>query len=158
VRVLLALRVVSQMLDFVRDSGIVCGNRTSITERPQIFCRVKRKCCDGPERTDLPSLVFGAVRLASVLDHGNVVTRCQLQDRIHVAQLPKQVDRNYRFGSFCDHLRNRLRIQAKVVLVDIGKYRPGTRSDYRLHRRDKHIRRCDNLVVGPDIERAQSEE
>ena len=98
--VLRGLAVVAQHLHGLRDGGIVRGGRARFAAGSQVFPRIKAEGRGSSHRSRLhPAVVlsrkiFGAVRLAGVLNHDQTVALRQFQNRIHVGHLPVQMDRN----------------------------------------------------------------
>ena len=95
------------------------------------------------------------MRLATILDDGEIVTRRDRGDRDHVRGLAVEVHRQYRSCPGRDRRGSRLRVEREPLRVDISKHRP--RAGH--HDRERGIRcrqwRRDDLVPRTYAERTK---
>ncbi len=108
-----------------------------------------------PQRAGLPAAVGAAQRFGVVLDHPQVIFPGQSPDRVHVADIPIQVDRHEGLRAGGHELLGRLHAQAMVLQVDIGKPRNRPRLDDGKTGGDKRVAGHDHFVARPDAKRGQ---
>ena len=90
------LAAVSQPADALREPAIVGDDRAAIAKRAEILGGIEAECSSHPDRADGPAAGGRQMRLAAVLDDGEVVARGDALDRGHVGGLAVQVDRQDR--------------------------------------------------------------
>src|SRR5204862_2436965 len=96
------LPVVAQHLNLALDLLAVCDDGAGLPERAQILARIKTETACDSHRAGLSSFVFGAVRLACVLDHRYPVTSRNLKDGVHVRGLTEYINRDHCLCSLTD--------------------------------------------------------
>ena len=108
-----------------------------------------------PMRPDRPSVGGREVRLAGVLDDGEMVARGDALDRQHVRGLSIEVHGHDRARARSDRGGGRIGIEGEAVRIDVGKDRPGAGHHDRQRRVGRGERRRDHLVAGADVERSK---
>ena len=98
------------------------------------------------------------MRLARVLDHRDAGGAGDLQERVEVDRGPVEVDGDHAAGLGADVLGHDLRGQQVRALVDVDEARRRPDEADGLGGRDEGVGRHDDLVAGPDAERAQGED
>src|SRR5436190_6255326 len=95
--ILLRLAVIPKDPNLFIDPRVVCYDRASLTESSEVLARVETEATGVAKSTSFSTFVFRAVGLGSVLDHEQTPSAGELENRIHVGRLTKQMDRNDRF-------------------------------------------------------------
>src|SRR5581483_2818586 len=139
--------VISQNLHFLSQLWIVRHNRSSFAKSSEVFSRVKAKATGVAQSARFSALVFGAVRLRSVLDDEETVSARKFQDRVHVGRLPKKMDRNNGFGSYCERFLQLGRVHRERVFVHIDKDRSRVAKQDGFGRGNKGVWHRDHFVA-----------
>ena len=98
--VLRCLPVIAQDFCCLRDARVVACNRPCFAAGSQILAGIKAECgglahrpCSSPG-FHFPGKILGAMRLAGIFHHNQLVLFCNFQNRVHVGSLAIQVDGN----------------------------------------------------------------
>jgi len=87
------------------------------------------------------------VGLARILDHGDAVAFCNVEDGIEISGAPVEVDGDDRACPGRDRVLERSRIDVPGLSFDVREARAPARMRDRLGRRDERVRRRDDLVA-----------
>src|SRR2546428_2975158 len=90
------LAVIAKDTNFFIDSSVVCDHPSRFAEGSEVFAWVETEAASVAQRPSSLTFVFRAVGLGSILDHQQTPSTGELQNRIHVGCLTKQMDRNDR--------------------------------------------------------------
>src|SRR6266404_2868995 len=157
VMILADLAVISQNPNLLLQLGIVSHHCAGLTESTKILPRVEAEAASLAKASHLPSLVFGSMCLAGILDNIHTPFSGDSRDGIHVRRLTKKVDRYDRLCSRRNRFLQRGRIHRVSTLIDIDKHRLGAAVGNRLRSGDESIWYRDHLVCGSDAQRQKSQ-
>src|SRR5271165_5526391 len=100
--VLLGLTMVAQHVHSLRQLRVVGCDRSAFAASAEVLTRIKAKCRGLSHGTSffpcvLPAReVFGAMRLAGILDNNQIEAFGYLQDSVHIGHLPVEMHRDDR--------------------------------------------------------------
>ena len=164
-----------------RQSLVVGGDGAGFAAGAQILAGIEAERCGVSHRPGLAPAGFllreilRAVRLAGILDEDEVVPSRQLEERVHVGDLPIQMHRNdgrHRAASALAHHPTRppvggalgLQVDSQLLgihrvgaRIDIDEIRPRADLRDRFRRRDEGERHRHDGVSGLDARRDQGE-
>ncbi len=153
----IGLAAVSQPLDARRERLIVGHDGAAVAERAEILRRIEAERSRDADCADRTPGSGREMRLTAILDDGKRVPGCDPLDRRHVGGLSVQMNgqngaRPRRHGAL-----DRVGIDRQPPGVDVGKHRASAGH----HDREGGIgcrERCrDDLIAGPDAERAKDQ-
>ena len=102
--------------------------------------------------------VLGADRLGRILDDDQPMCLGERDHGIHVRHLAVQVHRNDGAGPARHLGRDLGRVQVVRRWIDVDEDRRRAHAGNRTRRREKRVRRRDDLVAGADVLRHQADE
>ena len=105
------------------------GDRAAVAQRAEVLGWIKAERAGGAETSDRLAGARCQVRLAAILDDGEIVAGCERTDRRHVRRLPVQVHRQQGRRAWRHRRRGRRRIDRETRGIDVGKHR--TRTGHR---------------------------
>src|SRR6202521_2795987 len=76
------LAIVAHHADFLSQGRVIGGERTRVPVGPKVLARVKAEGAECSHRPADPTFVASSVRLARILDHRQVVTLGDIENRI----------------------------------------------------------------------------
>ena len=101
-------------------------------------------------RAERRALVSRAERLAGVLDEREAVPFAELDQRVELARVAEDVDRDDRLRPLGDRRLDRGRVEVVRARVDVREHRRRALVDRAVRGRDERERRRDHLVAGAD--------
>ena len=108
--IFLCLPMVPQHLDFVPQFLVVRNHCTGFSEGSQVLAGIETEATGCSKRACFPTSVFGAVRLAGVLDHRQSPALRNLKNCTHISGLAEQMNRDDRLGSRTDGALQQIRV------------------------------------------------
>ena len=155
VHVFALLTPVAQHADLGVVSRIVRHNRPRLAVRAEVLTRIEAEAAELADAAHAASFVLRAVGLGGVLDHYQAVAIRDLHDRIHVAGLAVEVNRNDRLRARRDRLFKLTGIEreGRGVNVNENGLRAGV-ADGR-HRCHESERNSDDFVFRSHARREQ---
>ena len=123
--IFLALSVVSEHANRVRQTRVVGHDHSAVAVCAQILGRVKAKRGHVAQGSNRSTLVARAVSLARILDDAQVIVACNLENWIHVSRLTVQVNGDDCPGSGGNCPLNTRYVERIRVGVHIDQDRPG---------------------------------
>ncbi len=148
--VLLLRAPVAQHPDRARVLGVVGHHHAALAIGAQVLAGVEAEAGHVGDAARAPALVFGAVRLAGVLDDHQSMPAGDLQQRIHVGRLAVQADRNDRLGLVGDRRLERRDVHREGLRIDVDEDCLGARVVDRRNRGHEGERDGDDLVAATD--------
>ncbi len=140
------------VVERVRPVGerLVVGDDGAALAAVQVLARLEREAPGLADRADMPTLPLREVRLAGILEHGNVPRGGRRHDRVHVGHRSAEVDRQDQ-----PRLRRDRRGDLPGVdleRLDVGVHEHGERvqHEHRVDRGDEGVGRHDHLVARAD--------
>ena len=155
VLVLHALPVIPEEPQLFRRATVVGHDDPGVAVRAEVLRWVEAEGRRVAERAGAPPADARAVRLRGVFDDDEIVPRRDRQHRLDVGRLSVQVDRHDGARARRDGGADRGRIDRVRLAVHVDEHGPGAGCRDRQHGRDERVRRGDDLVAGPDVERPQ---
>ena len=154
VQVLVEPAVVAQAPAALGHRVLVGDDGAAVTHDREVLRGVEREDAHATERADLLALPRRAVRLRAVLQHPDAQPLGQRLHGVEVGGLPVEVH-----GHDADRARRRLGggiggIE-RVVAVAVDEHRRGLGKADRLDRRERGVRRHQDLVAGLHAQRAK---
>ena len=123
---------------------------------PQRFLKLFRlKVPMSPSVPTFLPLYIGAVRLAGILDHEQVVLPGDRQDRVQVGRQPLDVHGDDRLGALGDRRLQLGRVHVVGARVDVHEHRDGVLVQRAGGRGQEGEGGGDHLVARPDADRGQ---
>ena len=148
--VLRRLAVLAQGANGCRDRLVVRDERACVAGGAEVLGRVEAERRKRSRRTGAQAVAYRAMCLAGVLDEEQASCLGNPPQRQQVGCMTVEVDRQ-QCSSLPPDCRCRSgRIEAVVVLGDVGDDRHRARLRHRLERRHERRRRNDHLVTGLD--------
>src|SRR5260221_14651050 len=86
--------MITQRLDLRFQCRIIRDHCACFAQGAKVLPWIEAETTRHPHGAGDSALVHGAMRLTSILDHRNSMTRSNFQNRVHVRCLAKQMDRN----------------------------------------------------------------
>jgi len=102
------------------------------------------------DAADTTSLVFGTNGMRRILDHREPVPHAERHDRIQLAGMAREVNRNNHLRLFCDAGIEGGGVDVERVRFDIDEHRTRAAMNDDVGRRRKSNRRGDDLVARAD--------
>src|SRR5258708_39594643 len=121
-------------------------NGASFTEGPKILSWIKTEARRITESAHGLPVVGGTVGLTSVLDNIEPVLAPEFQNRIHIRRLPKQMNRDNRFGFGGQRMLQRVRIHRVGSFIYVDEYRTRSTMSDSLGSGHERARNRDHLV------------
>src|SRR5436190_20547423 len=88
------LPMVAEHSNLVREPKAVCDHGASFSKCAEIFPGIKTEATDFANRPSASILVFCAVRLGGVFNYGETMLLTELENRVHISHLAKEMNRN----------------------------------------------------------------
>ena len=142
--------MIAQHAELLRQCSIVGRNGSALAECAQVLAGIKAKATGDPQRSGFPALVFGAMRLARIFYHKQIVSLCNANDRIQISTLSVQVDWKDRLSSRRDCLLDQSRVHGKGNWVDVNKHGRGADCAHRFGCCNERIWDSDDFIASAD--------
>ena len=155
--ILRRLAVVPQHLHLRPQLRIVGRHRPSFAEGTKVLAWIKAEASGSPNAASFATLVLGAMRLTSILNHRRPVPPPQRLNCVHVRRLPEQMHRHDRLGANPNRRLKLSRVHGVGFLVDIDEYRPGAACANRFGGRHKTVGNRYDLISWPHAKRQQTQ-
>ena len=118
--------------------------------RRHLLVRIEREDGRGAMRAESRAAVVGSERLARILDQRETVPRGELAQRVELARIAEDVDRDDRLRPLRDRRLHGRGIEVQRRRVDVREDRRRALVDEAVRRRGERVRRRDHLVARPD--------
>ena len=153
----IGLASVPQSFDPIGQRRIVGHHGATIAQCTKVLRRIEAECPRHADGTDGPAVCGRQVRLAAVLDDGQMMAIGYRLDGRHVGGLSVQVDRQDGARPRSDGVFDRRRIDGQAGRIDVGEDRARAGHHDGQRRIGGRQRRGDHLVSRTDVERPQNE-
>src|ERR1035441_8778902 len=90
--------MVSELADICCHLGIIQQNHAAVTERTEVFARIKTETTCVSETSGLFPIYFSPKRLGTVLDHLQAIFFCQRANAVHISRMAEYMHRHDRPG------------------------------------------------------------
>ena len=157
VPVFVRLPAVAKPLRTRRDRRIARRQGAAVAESSEVLRGIEAVRRDGAVAADRTAIARRQVRLAAVLDDGEVVPSRDVARAAHVGGLAVEVN-GHDCGGPGRHGRCRgAWIERETLRIDVGKYRPRAGHHDGQRRVCRRKGRRDDLIARPDPERSQAD-
>src|SRR5215207_5719824 len=119
--------IITQGSNLVCQNIIVCGDGTGIAQRAQVLSRIETESRRMTKTAALSPLVTGTLSLGGILDHLQVISLGECQQRIHIRRLPVKMNRQDGTRSRSDRRLDTVRVEIIGAWVWLHSDGSGTR-------------------------------
>src|SRR5712691_9417472 len=102
VMISLTLPLIAQDSDSSCVLVMGCDNRPALPVSAEVLGRIEAEAGKVTEASCVTSFVLCAVRLRGVFNNQQIVSACNIENRIHIRALPIQMHGHDCFGAWCD--------------------------------------------------------
>src|SRR6267378_8531702 len=116
--ILMLLSPVAQDAKGARVLSIIRHHHSALTVRAQILTRIKTETAQVADAAHSTPLVLSAMSLGGVFDDNQIMTPCDLQNRIHVGRLAVEMNGHDRLSAFRDRALDLTYVHCERLRLD----------------------------------------